>query len=111
MIRQTYRNLGLSLTVDGSENAELKIRDIPNIEVGDWRLIQEKVEPDDSTGIDEPTGEMMGGQSINADANETVDTGEVEYDLMEEDDHSENDLSGNDNSKDDIDQNDDHGEV
>ena len=33
LIRQTLRNVGLSLAVDGSEDHELKIKDIPNQEV------------------------------------------------------------------------------
>lgn len=99
LIRQTFRDLGLSLAVDGSEDTELKFRDISNIEVGDWRLIRKEVEPDDPVEIDEPTSEM------------TADKGEVEYDLMGEDDHSENDPSENGDSEEDIDQNDDQEEV
>jgi hypothetical protein len=30
--------VGLSLNPDGSEDAELKIKDLPGIQVGDWRL-------------------------------------------------------------------------
>ena len=37
-IRQTFRNLGLSLAVDGSEDEEIKVKDIPGLEVGDWRV-------------------------------------------------------------------------
>lgn len=35
-IIKTFRNLGLSLTPDGSEDSELKIRDLPNITIGDY---------------------------------------------------------------------------
>ena len=38
VIRDTFRKLGLSLAVDGSEDHELSIKDINDLEVGDWRL-------------------------------------------------------------------------
>ena len=38
LICQTFRRLGLSLAVDGSEDHEIKVKDIPDIEVGDWHL-------------------------------------------------------------------------
>jgi hypothetical protein len=40
-IINTFRNLGLSLNPDGSEDSELKIRDLSGIEVGDYTLVQE----------------------------------------------------------------------
>ena len=36
-IIKTFRQTGLSLNPDGSDDRELKIRDLPGIEVGDWR--------------------------------------------------------------------------
>ena len=38
LIRQTFRKLGLSLAIDGSEDNELSIKDIPDVKVGKWRL-------------------------------------------------------------------------
>lgn len=35
LICQTFRKLGLSLAVDGSEDAEISIQDLPGMEVGD----------------------------------------------------------------------------
>src|SRR5947199_2367896 len=32
-----FKNVGLSLAVDGSEDHLLKIRDLPDITVGDWQ--------------------------------------------------------------------------
>ena len=60
LIRQTFRKLGLSLAIDGSEDNELSIKDIPDVKVGEWRLsagqedIQEVGEPDtvDNRGAD-----------------------------------------------------------
>jgi hypothetical protein len=35
-IIKTFRQTGLSLNPNGSEDTELKIRDLPGIKVGDW---------------------------------------------------------------------------
>jgi hypothetical protein len=43
LIIQTFRNVGLSLNPDGSEDSELKIRDLPDIEVGDWTRQDEDI--------------------------------------------------------------------
>ena len=59
LICQTFRNLGLSLAVDGSEDDELSVKDIPGITVGDWKLstgqedIQEVEEPDTTDNSEE----------------------------------------------------------
>ena len=36
-----FKNVGLSLAVDGSEDHLLKIRDLPDITVGDWQRAPE----------------------------------------------------------------------
>jgi hypothetical protein len=36
LIIKTFRQTGLALNPDGSEDSELKIRDLPGIEIGDW---------------------------------------------------------------------------
>ena len=49
-IIQTFCNLSISLNPDGSEDSELKIQDLPNIEVGDYTLTKEDLMiVDDST--------------------------------------------------------------
>ena len=35
-IRQAFREVGLALPIDGSRDNEIKIKDIPDLEVGDW---------------------------------------------------------------------------
>lgn len=40
-IINTFRNVGLSLPTDGSQDHELSIRDLPNIIVGDWTKVPE----------------------------------------------------------------------
>lgn len=56
LIRQTFRKLGLSLPVDGSEDEEISIKDMPNIEVGDWKL----KDPDDDNKQDVQDSESEG---------------------------------------------------
>ena len=46
LIKQTFRKVGLVLNPDGSEDAEISIRDLPDIEVGEWKH--------SSTQFDEP---------------------------------------------------------
>jgi hypothetical protein len=37
LIRQTFIDLGLSLPIDGSRDHEIKIKDLPGIQVGNWK--------------------------------------------------------------------------
>lgn len=41
-IQKSFRQVGLSLAVDGSEDEELKIRDLPALQVGDWKAAEVK---------------------------------------------------------------------
>ena len=38
---QAFRNVGLSLAVDGSEDEQLKIRDLSDLVIGDWQREEE----------------------------------------------------------------------
>lgn len=40
-IINTFRNLGLSLNPNGSEDSQLKIQDILDITIGEWKLLEE----------------------------------------------------------------------
>jgi hypothetical protein len=44
LIIKTFRNVGLSLNPDGSEDIQLQIKDLPNIQVGDWRIEENSVQ-------------------------------------------------------------------
>jgi hypothetical protein len=46
MIRQAFVQVGLGLPVDGSRDSEIKIKDFPGVEVGNWRDWQPKEEED-----------------------------------------------------------------
>jgi hypothetical protein len=36
-IRQTFRDVGLALPTDGSQDDKIKIKDLPGIQVGNWQ--------------------------------------------------------------------------
>ena len=46
MIRQAFVQVGLGLLVDRSRDSEIKIKDFPGVEVGNWRDWQPKEEED-----------------------------------------------------------------
>jgi len=62
-IINTFKNVGISLNPDGSEDHLLSIRDLPNITIGEWRLPQE---PDDDTIIVEAPQEDLNFQNPTA---------------------------------------------
>ena len=37
MIRQAFIQVGLGLPIDGSRDHEIKIKDFPDVQVGNWR--------------------------------------------------------------------------
>lgn len=60
LIRKTFRKLGLSLAIDGSEDDELWVKNIPDVEVGDWRRYDEEDEVASmhSAEMEDPTNEI-----------------------------------------------------
>ena len=42
MIRQAFVQLGLGLSIDGSRDHEIKIKDFPGVQVGNWKDWQPK---------------------------------------------------------------------
>jgi hypothetical protein len=54
MIIKTFRQVGLSLNPDGSEDLEIKIKDLEGIEVGKWELEVDvsQEEDEDSTALE-----------------------------------------------------------
>jgi hypothetical protein len=36
-IRQAFRDVGLALPINRSQDSEIKIKDLPNIQVGNWQ--------------------------------------------------------------------------
>ena len=53
IIRRVFRQVGLSLPVDGTSDSELKIKGFPEVEVGDWHRDYEEVEEEAELEIPE----------------------------------------------------------
>lgn len=113
LIRRTFRKLGLSLAVDGSEDEEISIKDVPDIEVGDWRLTN----PDDNEEQDVQEPESEGeedknrptGLELEEKNNEGRSRRELEYVMEDEEDeqhtgrNDRDDEEGDRNSDNDLD--------
>ena len=81
LIRQTFRKLGLSLAVDGSEDEELSIKDIPNVQVGDWALSVNQEDIQEVRESDSDVNETM--KSVEAEKVVSEDM-EMEYVMEDE---------------------------
>ena len=42
IVQQAFVQVGLGLLIDGSRDHEIKIKDFPNVQVGNWRDWQPK---------------------------------------------------------------------
>lgn len=76
LIRQRFRKLGLSFAVNGSEDAELSIRDLAGIVVGDWKFTSGQInEPQikDAIEVDESTVKVDEASKPGADAGYVFD--------------------------------------
>ena len=51
-----FKNVGLSLAVDGSEDCLLKIRDLPNLTIGDWEKAPEGTKEKDENDVTTDSG-------------------------------------------------------
>lgn len=85
VIHRAFRKLGLSLTIDGSEDDELHVEDLSEVEVGDWRnsdqIDEENDEPNDegNKGINDESNDE-GNEGMNDESN----NGGYEYVLEDE---------------------------
>ena len=99
VIRRAFRKLGLSLAIDGSEDDELHVEDLPGIEVGNWRRNNEE-EIETAERIDERADEGTNDETNKVVTDENI-RGGYEYVLRDEigSNIEEND-GGEDNSGD-----------
>ncbi|KAN0102647.1 hypothetical protein V8E51_010960 [Hyaloscypha variabilis] len=106
LIIKTFRQTGLALNPDGSEDLELKIRDLPGLEVGDWTREDMVIIPDEVTTevssliLSSPllTSEARDGieGASESEADITTDTGSDTDDIVDSDDEEDFDLVGDD---------------
>lgn len=101
LIRQTFQKLRLSLAVDGSENNELSIKDIPHVKIGDWHRYEEEDEVTSVNSIDmeDATGEINQQTNI-SEENEAIRR--MEY-VMKKENQIDNEFEENRNSDSELD--------
>jgi hypothetical protein len=75
MIRQAFVQVGLGLPVDGSRDSEIKIKDFPGVEVGNWRDWQPK-EEEDMSNLTLEEVEVLASE-VPDESDDIVDSGET----------------------------------
>ena len=88
LIQRTFRKLGLSLAPDGSEDARINIKDLPDITIGDWarQPTEEEVEQlaEQETLYDAQEYDPPANHMDSSSGEETTEDLDLEYDLAEE---------------------------
>jgi hypothetical protein len=80
MIRQAFVQVGLGLPIDGSRDHEIKIKDFPNVQVGNWRDWQprEAREGEDiQSNLTPEEVEALASSMLVDDDDDIVDSGET----------------------------------
>ena len=81
MIRQAFQQVGLGLPIDGSRDHEIKIKDFPDVRVGNWRDWQPKEaikgEEDIQSNLTPEEVEILASSVPVDDSDDIVDFGET----------------------------------
>jgi hypothetical protein len=76
MIRQAFVQVGLGLPIDGSRDSEIKIKDFPGVQVGNWKDWQSRQGEDMSNlGLEEVV--VLASKVLVDDSDDIVDSGET----------------------------------
>jgi hypothetical protein len=76
MIQKAFVQVGLGLPVDGSQDHEIKIKDFPGVQVGNWRDWQPK-EGEDMSNLTLEEVEVLASSITVDDSDDIVDSGET----------------------------------
>ena len=76
MIRKAFVQVGLGLPVDGSQDHEIKIKDFPGVQVGNWRDWQPK-EGEDMSNLTLEEVEVLASSITVDDSDDIIDSGET----------------------------------
>ena len=76
MIRQAFVQVGLGLPIDGSRDSEIKIKDFPGVQVGNWRDWQPK-EGEDMSNLTLEEVEVLASSITADDSDDIVDSRET----------------------------------
>ena len=72
MIRQAFVQVGLGLPIDGSRDHEIKIKDFPDVQVGNWRDWQPR-EGEDMSNLTLEEVEVLASKILVDDSDDIVD--------------------------------------
>jgi hypothetical protein len=76
MIRQAFVQVGLGLPIDRSRDHEIKIKDFPDIQVGNWKEWQPR-EGEDMSNLTLEEVEILASRIPVDDSDDIVDSGET----------------------------------
>jgi hypothetical protein len=76
MIRKAFVQVGLGLPVDGNRDHEIKIKDFPGVQVGNWRDWRPK-EGEDMSNLTLEEVEVLASSITVDDSDDIVDFGET----------------------------------
>ena len=80
MIRQAFVQVGLGLPIDGSRDHEIKIKDFPDVQVGNWKDWQPREageEEDIQSNLTPEEVEILASRIPVDDSDDIVDAGET----------------------------------
>jgi hypothetical protein len=76
MIRQAFVQVGLGLPINGSRDHEIKIKDFPDVQVGNWKDWQPR-EGEDMSNLTLEEVEVLASKVTVDDSDDIVDSGET----------------------------------
>jgi hypothetical protein len=77
MIRQAFVQVGLGLPIDGSRDHEIKIKDFPDVQVGNWREWRPKEGEDIESNLTLEEVEVLASSITVDDGDDIVDSEET----------------------------------
>ena len=81
MIRQAFVQVGLGLPVDGSRDHEIKIKDFPDVQVGNWKDWQPRKEEGEGEDLQSNLTleevEILASRILVNDSDDIVNSGET----------------------------------
>ena len=80
MIRQAFVQVGLGLPIDGSRDHEIKIKDFPDVQIGNWKDWQPKeaIKGEDiQSNLTLEEVEILASKMLVDDSDDIIDFGET----------------------------------
>ena len=77
MIRQAFVQVGLGLPIDGSRDHEIKIKDFPDVQVGNWKDWQPREAEDIQSNLTPEEVEILASSILVNNSDDIVDSRET----------------------------------